>query len=202
MSLAALPPVITVICSNTEIVFETAMMVLVLCGVLFALWDPRTNTMGGELSDDSNTSSNAALLFAVAMSISSRFASSLNTILAEKFLGKGAKSKIGVMECTLVNSFIPWCILPFGLLATEEYKKWPSQLHNASYSVRTTAIYAIVENTSTLFFAGVDSAMKMLAGIMSFVFFPSIGAVSLMYYDKRLKSLELAASSTVEKYNL
>jgi drug/metabolite transporter (DMT)-like permease len=100
-SLATLPPVITVICSNTEIVFETTMSIfilkkevsrmqysavgLVLLGVLIALWDPTSQTFGGGLSSGSSSSaSSGILLLAVGLSISSRFASSLNTILAEQ----------------------------------------------------------------------------------------------------------------------
>lgn len=131
------------------------------------------------------------------------------------------------------STVVPFCILPFGLLATKEYQLWPEQLYNTG-SVRNTVIimflsfalceskhldrfckYAIVENTSTIFFAGVDSAMKMVAGIMSFVFFPSstpsavwptvLGflfiamAVTLLYIDKRLKSSQVEADQLTKQ---
>lgn len=101
-SLATLPPVLTVICSNTEIIFETGMsifilkqsvstfqytaVVLVLLGVLIALWDPVSCTFGGGQQNSSGSGhiSQGLLLMAVCISIVSRFASSLNTILAEK----------------------------------------------------------------------------------------------------------------------
>jgi hypothetical protein len=122
-----------------------------------------------------------------------------------------------------VNSIVPFVLLPFALPLTGEYKHWPRELYRPHGKAGITAIiallsialceskhidrfskYAIVENTSTLFFAGVDSAMKMLAGIMSFIFFTSdpaqiewptllaFGIVSiavvLLYLDKRHKS--------------
>jgi hypothetical protein len=140
-----------------------------------------------------------------------------------RFFGRDVKSKIGVKECALVNSIIPFFLLPFMLPATGEYKQWPSVLFRPhakvgipiiiaalsfalmeSKHVDRYAKYAIVENTSTLFFAGIDSAMKMLAGIMSFILFPSnqsqiswstiLGfsfvsmGVVLLYFDKRAKS--------------
>ena len=99
IALANLPPVLTVICSNTEIVFETAMTVfvlkrsvsnfqlsavaLVITGVIVALYNPSTHVFGGTSSGSSH-SSQTTFATSVALSILSRFASSLNTILAEK----------------------------------------------------------------------------------------------------------------------
>lgn len=100
-SLSILPPVLTVICSNTEIVFETLMtifilkksvswyqytaVVLVLLGVVIALYDPKSDSFGGGESSDGNSSiTKKELLSGVGLSLVSRFASSLNTVLAEK----------------------------------------------------------------------------------------------------------------------
>ena len=127
-------------------------------------------------------------------------------------------------ECALVNCIVPFVLLPFIIPITGEYHRWPGELYYRSSGVAVIICllsialceskhidrfskYAIVENTSTLFFAGVDSAMKMLAGIMSFFFFSSddpsqmewptlVGfgfvciAVLLLYLDKRAKSLQ------------
>jgi drug/metabolite transporter (DMT)-like permease len=62
-SLALLPPVLNVICANTEIVWESVMtvfilrksvstyqkiaVILVICGVFIALWDPECSCVGG-----------------------------------------------------------------------------------------------------------------------------------------------------------
>lgn len=94
--LSALPPTLYVICANTEIVFETAMtkvilhrsvsylqygaVFLVLAAVVLSLYNPNDHVFG---QGDSN-SSTSDILIGVGLSLASRFASSLNTILAEK----------------------------------------------------------------------------------------------------------------------
>jgi hypothetical protein len=94
--LSSLPPTLYVICANTEIVFETAMtklilkrdvtflqyiaVFLVLSAVILSLYNPNDNVFG---QGDSN-SSTEYILIGVGLSLASRFASSLNTILAEK----------------------------------------------------------------------------------------------------------------------
>lgn len=233
-SYTMLPPVLAVITANTEIVWETVMtiivlkkkvsnlqygaVVLVIAGVVLALYDPRDGTLG----DGNGHTKSSTILIGCALSFSSRFASSLNTILAEKFLGKGAKSKIGVKEAALANAVVPFFLLPFVLVGFGEYRFWPRELYDRGTWPATVIFllsisimeakhfdrfskYAVVENTSTLFFAGVDSVMKMVAGVGAFVFFPSYtrgeviwpsilgfalicGAVTLMYFDKRAKS--------------
>jgi drug/metabolite transporter (DMT)-like permease len=100
-SFTILPPVLAVICSNTEIVFETAMtifvlkksvsryqysaVVLVLAGVISALYDPKTKSFGGgEGSNGDEKISSQQIFIGVGLSLISRFASSLNTVLAER----------------------------------------------------------------------------------------------------------------------
>jgi drug/metabolite transporter (DMT)-like permease len=97
-----LQPVIYVIVANTEIVFETLMtsfvlkktvsgmqyfaVFLVVLSVPLSIYDPTPNSssFGG---------TNQRLLVGVLLSLASRLASSLNTILAEKFLGEEKRQK-------------------------------------------------------------------------------------------------------------
>ena len=160
---------------------------LVLAGVAVTLTNPKSGAFA-EGDDKAVNTSQEKIFFGMLMALASRFASSLNTILAEKFLGKDAKSKIGVAECAVANSVIPFFIVPFGLLISPEVKDWPDQLISGNQG-RTTVIfflsvslciskhidrlskYGIVNASSTIFFAGIDSMMKILAGIGSFAFF-------------------------------
>lgn len=95
IGITSLPPTIYVICANTEIVFETIMTKVVLkrtisylqllavsfviTGVLISLYNPKTNKFG-----DNDNVSQQTLLLGVVVSLSSRLASSLNTILADR----------------------------------------------------------------------------------------------------------------------
>jgi drug/metabolite transporter (DMT)-like permease len=94
--LSTLPPTLYVICANTEIVFETAMtkfilhrqvsplqyvaVFLVLSAVILSLYNPNDHVFG----QGDSSSSPESILIGVGLSLASRFASSLNTILAEK----------------------------------------------------------------------------------------------------------------------
>jgi hypothetical protein len=94
--LTTLPPTLYVICANTEIVFETAMtkiilhrsiswfqylaVFLVLGAVVLSLYNPTDQVFG----QGDSKSSTQVILTGVGLSLASRFASSLNTILAEK----------------------------------------------------------------------------------------------------------------------
>jgi drug/metabolite transporter (DMT)-like permease len=95
MGITSLPPTIYVIAANTEIVFETIMtkvilrktvsylqllaVSLVLGGVAVSLYDPTT----GQYGSNENVSQEA-LLVGMMVSLLSRLASSLNTILADR----------------------------------------------------------------------------------------------------------------------
>jgi drug/metabolite transporter (DMT)-like permease len=97
VGITELPASIYVICANTEIVFETLMTKLILrrkvswlqllsvafvcAGVLISLYDEQSNTFAR--SDKVSASS---LLKGVIMSLASRLASSLNTVLADRYL--------------------------------------------------------------------------------------------------------------------
>lgn len=237
VGITSLPASIYVICANTEIVFETIMtkvilrrevsylqlasVVFVLAGVSISLYDPKKGRYG-----DGQGVSQTQLLTGVFMSLLSRLASSLNTILADRFLGKDAKSRMGVLECSLANSLIPCLVLPLVLLVIPEYQKWPDQLYHHPQNIRLfigflclvvtaskhadrLAKFSIVSMTSTMFFAAVDSNMKVVAGIGSFLFFrddvywPQILgfilifiALIIMYIDKKQKSLATANPAT------
>jgi drug/metabolite transporter (DMT)-like permease len=95
IGITSLPPTIYVICSNTEIVFETILtwsllrrnisylqmfaVCLVIIGVMVSLYNPNS----GKYGDNENVS-NSALVTGVILSLFSRLCSSVNTILAEK----------------------------------------------------------------------------------------------------------------------
>lgn len=95
IGLTSLPPTIYVIAANTEIVFEAILTRLylgrevsylqitavcfVILGVMVSLYNPTTNTYG-----ENENVSQAALIGGLAVSILSRFASSVNTVLADK----------------------------------------------------------------------------------------------------------------------
>jgi len=231
MGITSLPPTIYVICANTEIVFETIMtyallkravsiyqlasVALVLSGVMASLYNPITERYG-----ENQNVSQEVLLVGVAVSLFSRFASSLNTVLADRFLGKDAKSRMGVLECSLANSLIPFCVLPLALLAVPEYRDWGPVLIDRAPNVRTCIAllcclvtickhtdrlskFSIVGSAGTMIFAAVDANMKVVAGIGSFLFFGEViywpqvlgfvlvfFALIIMYVDKK-KKLEL-----------
>lgn len=228
MGITSLPPTIYVICANTEIVFETIMtywllrrpvstyqlisVSLVLLGVLVSLYNPVTQRYG-----ENQNVSQKVLLAGVAVSLFSRFASSLNTVLADKFLGKDAKSRMGVLECALANSLIPCLVLPLALLVVPEYKDWGPVLIDRPMNVRfyiallccmvtvckhadRLSKFSIVGSAGTMIFAAVDANMKVVAGIGSFLFFGEViywpqvvgfvfvfFALIIMYIDKKKK---------------
>lgn len=198
IGLTTLPPTIYVICANTEIVFETIMtkvilqkdvnlsqlfaVALVIGGVSISLYNPVSKRYG-----HNENISQWNLIVGVLLSLASRFASSVNTISAEKFLGRDAKSYFGVLEVSIANSLVPSLILPFVLAFVPETKDW-GDLANFG-SVDTTYIvvlcvgvalskyadrlckFSIVHAASTLFYAVVDANMKVVAGLGSFFFF-------------------------------
>jgi drug/metabolite transporter (DMT)-like permease len=99
------------------------------------------------------------------------------------------KSKIGVSECAVANSVVPFFIVPVMLFVIPEYKRWDKELIHPGDTYLTTVLsllfialcfskhidrlskYGIVDESSTIFFAGVDAQMKMIAGVGSFFFF-------------------------------
>ena len=104
-----------------------------------------------------------------------------------RFLGKERKTRLGVLECSFFNAIIPSFVLPLVLLVIPEYTKWgilsghaPSPeaiitllciaLTAAKHTDRLSKFF-IVSHASTMFFAFVDSNMKIVAGIGTFIFF-------------------------------
>jgi drug/metabolite transporter (DMT)-like permease len=95
VGLTSLPPTLYVIIANTEIIFEVMMsrfllgkpanqlqrvaIVLVMAGVLIALYNPVNHKFGSNQSVSQTT-----LLVGVFLSLLSRFTSALNTVLADK----------------------------------------------------------------------------------------------------------------------
>jgi drug/metabolite transporter (DMT)-like permease len=95
VGLTSLPPTLYVIIANTEIIFEVMMsrfllgkpanrlqriaILLVMAGVLIALYDPVNHRFGSNQSVSQTT-----LLVGVFLSLLSRFTSALNTVLADK----------------------------------------------------------------------------------------------------------------------
>ena len=237
IGLTTLPPTLYVICANTEIVFETIMtkmilkkdvnqfqllaVLLVIAGVSISLYNPRTHRYG-----HNENVSQSELIAGVILSIASRFASSLNTISAEKFLGKDRKSYYGVLEVSIANSLIPSFILPLALLVAPEYHQWKSlsSFHGidqfviamlcigialSKYADRLCK-FSIVHAASTLFYAVVDANMKVVAGIGSFIFFNEkifwpqilgfvmiVGSMAVSILNKYLVNKEALANAMV-----
>jgi drug/metabolite transporter (DMT)-like permease len=99
MGIASLPPTTYAIVANTEIVFESFMTIFilkrpisklqaaavccVLSGVMVSLIDPATGKFGdvGGVSHDE-------LVSGIILSLASRFSSSLNTVLADRYLSE------------------------------------------------------------------------------------------------------------------
>jgi len=230
VGITTLPPTIYAIVANTEIVFECLMtklylkreitvyqvvsMCLVIAGVIVSLWDPVAGTYGEEGDDQGSTET---LMYGLSLSFLSRFASSWNTILADRFLGRDRKTQLGVLECSFFNALLPCLILPWVLLVAPEYQRWGDQLSHrsplnnacvagllasvcvAKYGDRVSK-FTVVSKASTMFFAVVDSNMKLFAGIGTIVFFSEAFTwgqgmgfflifVSLLIslYDKKLK---------------
>ena len=225
--LTTLPAVLYTIASNTEIVFETVMtkvilnrsisilqaiaVSLVCIGVIISVYNPVTKTWGDSVSKRD-------LIIGLILTISSRFASSLNSILADKFLKIDTKSYIGCLECAIVNSIIPFFLLPSILIFIPEYKTWNEDLigFNKKGTVIVTLLcfaiaitknadrlskFFIISKSSTMYFAAIDANMKVITGIGSFFLFDEIYywpqilgfmliiiALVIMYYDRSLNS--------------
>lgn len=237
VGLTTLPPTIYVICANTEIVFETIMtkiilhkdvnslqvtaVLFVIVGVSISLYNPVSKRYGHNENIDQSY-----LFIGVILSLASRFASSLNTISAEKFLGKDAKSYFGVLEVSIANSVVPSIILPFALLFVPEIKDWgqlisfgPANtiyilalcigISLSKYADRLCK-FSIVHSASTLFFAVVDANMKVVAGLGSFLFFDEkiywpqllgfafvVGSMVLSIFNKYTSNLRLLANKNL-----
>ena len=225
--LTTLPVVIYSIASNTEIVFETIMTVIVLkrtvsylqiisvilvcMGVIISVYNPVSKMWG-----DNETVTKRELIIGLILTISSRFASSLNSILADKFLKIDSRSYMGCLECAVANSMIPFFILPTILIFIPEYNSWNELRGTASGTCIITLIlialsitkyadrlskFFILSSTSTMYFAAIDSNMKVVSGIGAFFFFGEIYywpqilgfiliivALIIMYYDRMITS--------------
>jgi len=229
IGLSTLPPTIYTIVANTEIVFEgllscfylkrtlsslqIASIAFVVIGVIVSLWNPADGTYG----EGNNNTTADDMVLGLGVSFLSRLASSLNTILADKFLGKDRKTRLGVLECSFFNALIPCMILPIALAIVPEGDKWTEQLTGrdtkgtvgvtflcitvclAKYGDRLSK-FTIVSKASTMFFAIIDSNMKLVAGIGTIIFFTTsftggqgIGfglifiSLLLSLYDKKKK---------------
>lgn len=123
----------------------------------------------------------------------------------------------GVLECGVANAIVPFFLIPLTLTVIPEFYHWREMLNPPSSNTRTILTllcialclsklvdrlskFGIVNESSTIFFAGVDSLMKMLAGFGSFFFFGEkitwctilgfglvVASVVVLYIDKRGK---------------
>jgi len=131
------------------------------------------------------------LIIGLILTISSRFASSLNSILADKFLKIDTKSYIGCLECAIANSIIPFFLLPTILIFIPEYKTWNEELvgFNKKGTIIVTFLcftilitknadrlskFFVISESSTMYYAAIDANMKVIAGIGSFIFYDEI----------------------------
>jgi drug/metabolite transporter (DMT)-like permease len=202
IGISNLSGVFYVICSNTEVVFSAVLSVIVLekklnmyqilgvllvvGAVIFAVWDP--NTGGFSTGSDEEGASQQAFIIGVSVTIGSRFLSSLQSVIAEKTLGKSRKSPWGVNEITIAQAIIPSFLLPLTLLVSKEEKKeWPALVEDGVPPewllvlifvalsmvklVDRLCKMSIIGEKSTLFFGGVDACMKSVAGIGAFLMF-------------------------------
>lgn len=105
-----------------------------------------------------------------------------------RLLGKDRKSVLGVAECSFFNSFIPCMTIPLIFIVVPEYKEWGiltkprsgAQLSLLLFLCLGLAIsklidrlckFSIVNKASTMYFAGVNAAMMVVAGVGSIAFF-------------------------------
>lgn len=97
---------------------------------------------------------------------------------------------MGILECSFFNAIIPFFSLPLLLSVLPEYSRWgilmghpPRQevgvtflciaLAASKHMDRLSKFY-IVSRSSTMFFAVIDSNMKIMAGIGTFLFFNEV----------------------------
>ena len=99
LGITALPPWLYILVANTEIIFETIMtktilrkhvslyqfasVILVIAGIMVSMYHPNTHSYGANARI-----SKRSLITGLVVSIASRLASSLNTILAERYYSK------------------------------------------------------------------------------------------------------------------
>jgi drug/metabolite transporter (DMT)-like permease len=247
IGITALPAVLSVTCANSEVVFQTILsrillnkkisnlqyfgVGLIIIGVVVSMYIPGVgfgDTSGGM---EAGSLSTLGWTAGIIVSLASRFISSLNTVLAEKYLGLDVKSRIGAKECALATTLGPFLFIPFLLLVDREYLRWQAQLCPAILGKRLMILllclglsmsklvdriskYGIVAGSSTIFFAGVDSVMKVVAGIGSFFFFqqsiawPAVAgfviiivAIWVLYIDQNTKMQEAHdAASRLGRY--
>jgi drug/metabolite transporter (DMT)-like permease len=236
IGLTSLPPTIYAIIANTEIVFEGLMtrfylgrkltvyqilsIVFVVTAVLLSMWDPANSTFGAEGESSAGKADSSKIRLGISISLLSRFTSSINTILADRFLGRDRKTRIGVYECAFFNAIIPFAVIWFALLFSAEATTWASQLTGKS-TMNTFTItcvvtmicfakwgdriskFSVVQKASTMLFAIVDANMKFIAVIGTLVFFRQQVTIGQLFgfafiflslccslYDKKLKVAE------------
>ena len=126
MGIVSLPATIYAIVANTEIVFESFMtrfilkrpvsklqmlaVALVIAGVMISLYDPHTGTFG-----ENDNVSKHALFTGIILSLASRFASSLNTVLADKYY------------CFSQHTFSDACLLSPAACILDSLEKMPNR---------------------------------------------------------------------------
>lgn len=189
-----------VIAASSEIIFTTIFsrisgknvtysqyfsVFMVCCALVLALYDPDTKSFGNSPEETSQSK----LIYGFVFAVSSRALSALNSVGAEKLLGKSRKTLLGVHEVSFANSFIPSLVLPCILKVDGEYTRWKTKFADGNDHMRLLGIVAIcigltntkfldrvckftiVSRKSSVFFGVVDAAMKSAAGIGSYLMF-------------------------------
>jgi hypothetical protein len=192
--------VVYVVCANTEIIFAALLsslvlgkhvnvyqifaIVLVVGSLVFATLDPKTwkfESNGDPEDPDSNH-----FAIGIVLTIASRFLSAVNSILAEKMLGKNKKSPWGIHELCITQALVPTIVLPFTLLISKESEQWHKLIDNPGTPgsavlvvilvamsltklVDRTCKMNIIQAKSSIFFEGIDALMKSVAGAGSFL---------------------------------
>lgn len=173
--------------------WQVSAVALVLGAVALAVYDPGTGTFGGVESGSSD-----GFLLGASSTIASRLLSAFNSVLAEWALGQNKKATWVLHELPIAQAVMPTIILPMMLAwvpsANKETQQWnklfgsrgPTELWGIggqfllAITLGSMAItklvdrlckMAIIGNRNTIFFEGVDAAMKSIAGLGSFFMF-------------------------------
>jgi drug/metabolite transporter (DMT)-like permease len=191
--------VVYVVCANTEVIFAALLSSLVLGkhvnrfqifaiglvigALVFAILDPKTWKFEKGGDPQHPTSNHFAI--GIALTIASRFLSAVNSILAEKMLGKNKKSPWGIHELCITQALVPSFVLPFTLLISQEQRNWSKLSDPGTPGMTVLAVIlvamsltklvdrtckmCIISRKSSIFFEGVDALMKSVAGAGSFM---------------------------------
>jgi drug/metabolite transporter (DMT)-like permease len=193
-----------VVCANTEIVFcaflswtvlgqhvnryQISAIALVIGSVIFAALHPTTWKF--DANGGNSNSTPQQFITGIVLTVSSRFLSACNSIVAQKMLGANKKSPWGVHELCIAQALAPSIVLPFTLLISHE-NRWWSNLGTNYPNPGTTALVfilvalsltklvdrtckmSIIAAKSTIYFEGIDAVMKSVAGIGAYLFWPN-----------------------------